>query len=157
MPADIHLPSPARRRWLATSGGLALSFVVRPATGAPTELQGAIDAFTGGARVQPGKVTLEIATLVENGNGVPITVAVDSPMTAVNHVTAIAIFNERNPERDVARFRLGPRAGKARVATRIRLATSQRLVAVAQMNDGTFWSGSADVVVTLAACIEGES
>ncbi len=155
--AHTNPPSQARRRWLSASGGFAAWLLVRPAAGAPTELQGAIDAYTGGARVQSGKVTLEIAALVENGNGVPITVAVDSPMTAANHVTAIAIFNERNPERDVARFRLGPRAGKARVATRIRLATSQRLVAVAQMNDGTYWSGNADVLVTLAACIEGES
>ncbi len=157
MPAHTHLSSHARRRWLVGSGGLTLLLLLRPAASAPTELQGAIDAFTGGARVLPGKVTLDIATLVENGNGVPISVAVDSPMTAADHVAAIAIFNERNPERDVARFRLGPRAGRARVATRIRLATSQRLVAVAQLNDGTYWSGSADVVVTLAACIEGES
>jgi len=151
------LPSHARRRWLAAGGGLTLLLLVRPATGAPTELQSAIDAFTRGARVLPGKVTLDIATLVENGNGVPITVVVDSPMTAADHVVAIAIFNERNPERDVARFRLGPRAGRAQVSTRIRLATSQRLVAVAQLNDGTYQFGSADVVVTLAACIEGDS
>ncbi|MEJ7668209.1 MAG: SoxY-related AACIE arm protein [Casimicrobiaceae bacterium] len=157
MPAHTHLSSHARRRWLVGSGGLTLLLLLRPAASAPTELQGAIDAFTGGARVLPGKVTLDIATLVENGNGVPISVAVDSPMTAADHVAAIAIFSERNPEHDVARFRLGPRAGRARVATRIRLATSQRLVAVAQLNYGTYWSGSADVVVTLAACIEGES
>jgi len=157
MSAATELESHARRRWLAAGGGLTLSLLVRPAAGAPTELQGAIDAYTGGARVLSGKVTLDIATLVENGNVVPITVAVDSPMTAADHVTSIAIFNERNPERDVARFRLGPRAGRARVATRIRLATSQRLVAVAHLSDGTYWSGSAEVVVTLAACIEGES
>ena len=107
--------------------------------------------------MRPGRVALEIAALVENGNVVPITVAVDSPMTAADHVTTIALFNERNPERDVARFQLGPRAGRARVSTRIRLATSQRLVAVAAMSDGTWWSGSADVVVTLAACVEGDS
>jgi sulfur-oxidizing protein SoxY len=77
-------------------------------------------------------------------------------MTTASHVTDIAIFNERNPQRDVARFMLGPRAGKAAVSTRIRLATSQKLVAVAKLNDGTFWSHSVDVVVTLAACIEGE-
>jgi sulfur-oxidizing protein SoxY len=78
-------------------------------------------------------------------------------MTATDHVTAIALFNERNPQRDVATFTLGPRAGKAVVATRIRLATSQKLVAVARLSDGTFWSQTVDVVVTLAACIEGEA
>lgn len=150
------LRSPARRRWVAATGGLGLWIAMRPAAAAPTELEAAIGAFTGGAQPVPGKVTLDIAALVENGNVVPITVAVSSPMTAADHVTAIALFNERNPERDVARFELGPRAGRARVSTRIRLATSQRLVAVARMNDGSWWSGAADVVVTLAACIEGE-
>jgi sulfur-oxidizing protein SoxY len=87
---------------------------------------------------------------------VPITVSVDSAMTATDHVAAIAIFNEKNPQRDVARFTLGPRAGRARVSTRIRLATSQKLTAVARMSDGSYWSDTVDVVVTLAACIEGE-
>jgi len=107
--------------------------------------------------VRQGKVKLAVAALVDNGNTVPVTVSVDSPMTPADHVTAIALFNERNPERDVARFRLTPRTGRASVSTRIRLATSQTLVAVAQMSDGTYWSQSAEVVVVLAACIEGES
>jgi sulfur-oxidizing protein SoxY len=77
-------------------------------------------------------------------------------MTAADHVSAIAVFNERNPQRDVGTFTLGPRAGKAAVSTRIRLATSQKLVAIARMSNGTFWSHTVDVVVTLAACIEGE-
>ena len=101
-------------------------------------------------------MTLAVAALVDNGNTVPVTVSVESPMTSADHVAAIALFNERNPERDVARFRLTPRAGRASVSTRIRLATSQKLVAVARMSDGTFWSRTADVVVVLAACIEGE-
>lgn len=153
----LHVPE--RRRWLLGAGGVLGWLFVRPAsaTPAPAELQAAIDAYTGGAQVRAGKVTLEIAALVENGNVVPVTVVVDSPMTVADHVTRIALFNERNPERDVARFRLGPRAGRARVSTRIRLATSQRLVAVAALADGTWWSGAADVVVTLAACIEGDS
>jgi sulfur-oxidizing protein SoxY len=78
-------------------------------------------------------------------------------MAAADHVAAIAIFNEKNPQTDVAVFILGPRAGKAEVSTRIRLATSQRLIAVARMNDGSCWSKSVDVIVTLAACIEGEA
>ena len=70
------------------------------------------------------------------------------------HVKAIVVFNERNPQRDVVLFTLGPRAGRAKVSTRIRLATSQKLVAVAQLSDGTFWQRSVDVIVTLAACVE---
>jgi sulfur-oxidizing protein SoxY len=133
------------------AGGLLL---VRPARATSFEMQSAIADYASGAPVKPGKVKFDIPPLVENGNGVPITVSVDSPMTAAEHVTGIAVFNERNPQRDVVRFTLGPRAGKAVVATRIRLATSQQLVAVARLSDGTFWSHSVDVLVTLAACLE---
>jgi sulfur-oxidizing protein SoxY len=134
--------------------GLGGVLTATPARAAPPELRAAIDAFAAGAPVREGRVEIEIAALVENGNAVPIAISVDSPMTATDHVVAIALFNERNPQRDVARFSLGPRAGRARVSTRIRLATSQQLVAVARMNDGSHWSRSVDVIVTLAACIE---
>ena len=102
----------------------------------------------------PGKVTLDIASIVDNGNSVPVTVTVNSPMSATDRVSAIAIFNEKNPQRDVVNFTLGPRAGRAAVSTRIRLATSQKLVAVAMLSDGTCWSHGVDVIVALAACIE---
>ena len=114
----------------------------------------AIKQYVGEAVVRVGKVKLDVAELVENGNTVPVSVAVESPMTAGDHVKSIAIFNERNPQRDVARFTLGPRSGRAVVATRIRLATSQKLVAIAQLSDGSYWSHTADVIVTLAACVE---
>jgi sulfur-oxidizing protein SoxY len=114
----------------------------------------AIKQYVGDAVVRVGKVKLDVAELVENGNTVPLSVAVDSPMTATDHVKSIAIFNERNPQRDVARFTLGPRSGRAVVATRIRMATTQKLVAIAQLSDGSYWSHSADVIVTLAACVE---
>jgi sulfur-oxidizing protein SoxY len=143
-----------RRRVIAGLGALA---VVGPAAATPEEMAAAIKAFTGGAAPKVGRVTLEVATLVDNGNTVPVAVRVDSPMTAADHVAAIAIFNERNPETGVAVFTLGPRAGKAEVSTRIRMATSQKLVALARMSDGSCWMHSADVVVALAACIEGEA
>jgi sulfur-oxidizing protein SoxY len=128
--------------------------VVNAADGVGDDLAAAIKQYTGGAAVRAGKVRLEVAELVENGNTVPVSVSVESPMTAADHVKAIALFNERNPQRDVIRFTLGPRAGRASVATRIRLATSQKLVAVAQLSDGSYWSHTADVIVTLAACVE---
>jgi sulfur-oxidizing protein SoxY len=143
-----------RRRVLATTAGLGAAVWMRGACGAADDLAAAIANFAGGKPVRAGRVKFEIAELVENGNAVPINVSVDSPMTEADHVTAIAVFNERNPQRDVAVFRLGPRAGRATVATRIRLATSQQLVAVAQMNDGSCWSHTVDVIVTLAACVE---
>ena len=92
--------------------------------------------------------------MVENGNAVPLVINVESPMTAADHVKTIAVFNERNPQREVINVALGPRAGRARIGTRVRLATSQRLVAIAQMSDGSFWSGGVDVIVTLAGCVE---
>lgn len=143
-----------RRNVLAGLGALVLA---RPAAATPEEMAAAVSTFTGGAAPRQGRVVLEVARLVDNGNTVPVTVRVDSPMTAGDHVAAIAIFNERNPETGVAVFTLGSRAGKAEVSTRIRMATSQKLVAVARMGDGSFWMHSADVVVTLAACIEGEA
>lgn len=146
-----------RRDLIAQGFALAAAGLwCRPAQADAPELAAAIRAWAGAATVRPGRVVLDVATLVENGNSVDLTVRVDSPMTAADHVTAIALFNERNPQRDVATFALGPRSGRAQVSTRIRLATSQQLVALARLSDGSVWSHTVDVVVTLAACIEGE-
>ena len=151
---------PTRRGVLAAGAGLGVGalLAVRPVQAAdlPPELAVAVLGFTRGTPLREGRVLLEIAELVENGNAVPVTVSVTSPMTAADHVVALALFNERNPQRDVFSARLGPRSGGARVSARIRLATSQKLVAVARMNDGSCWSHRVDVIVTLAACIEGE-
>ena len=142
---------------LVLGAGIAAVMASRPANAQLDLLDAAVSGYAGGAPVKAGKVRLEIAKLVDNGNAVPVTVSVDSPMTAADHVQGIAIFNARNPQREVAKFMLGPRSGKAVVATRIRLATSQKLTAVARLSDGSFWSDSVDVIVVLAACIEGES
>ena len=104
--------------------------------------------------MRKGKVTLDLPPLVENGNSVPMTVTVASPMTSENRVKAIHVFNEKNPQANVVSVRLGPRAGKASVSTRIRLADTQKITAIAEMSDGTYWSDTQDVVVTLAACLE---
>ena len=143
-----------RRDVIGAAAGLIGSVWVRPAAAVADELAAAVAAFAGGAPVRAGRVDFDIAPLVENGNTVPVTVRVPSPMTEADHVTTIAIFNQRNPQRDVANFSLGPRAGRATVSTRIRLAGSQQLVAVAKMNDGSCWSRTVDVLVTLAACVE---
>jgi sulfur-oxidizing protein SoxY len=146
---------PNRRQAMAMTAGLAgWSMLHLPATAATDDLAAAVTAFTGGAKVNTGKVKLDVAELVDNGNVVPIAVTVESPMTAGEHVKQIAVFNEKNPQRDVAKFTLGPRYGKPSVSTRIRLATTQKLVAVAQLSDGSYWSHTVDVIVTLAACIE---
>ena len=157
---NLNQPSSGRRKLLLTGASVGIWFVAAQPAGAaelPDELRAAIATFTKGAPVREGRVTLEIAELVDNGNAVPVTVSVASPMTPADHVSVIALFNERNPQRDVISVQLGPHCGRAKVSTRMRLATSQKIVAVARLSDGTFWSKSTDVIVTLAACIEGET
>ena len=134
--------------------GLAVALRPQSAAATPATMQEAIRGVVGTARVNPGRVKLELPPLSENGNTVPLTVSVESPMTAADHVRAIHVFNEKNPQPDVATFRFGPRAGRARVSTRIRLADTQTVIAIGELSDGSFWSASATVVVTLAACLE---
>ena len=142
------------RRQLIFAGVALCGVASRPAVAAAAELEAAVRDFTGGAAPRDGRVRLDVAPLVENGNTVPLTVSADSPMTAADHVSAIAVFNTRNPQRDVAIFHFTPRSGSATVSTRIRLATSQTLVAVARMSDGSYWTAQSAVIVTLAGCIE---
>jgi len=133
---------------------LLLSLLATQVRANRAELDAVVLAFAGGTPPKPGRVRIEIAPLVENGNAVPVAVKVESPMNEADHVVEIALFNELNPQRDVARFKLTPANGRAEIGTRIRLATSQQLVAVARMNDGSCWMQSVDVVVTIAACVE---
>ena len=145
----------ARRDLLGAGAGLLAVALVRPAAATPDEMQAAMRGLVGEAVPLPGKVKLELPPLVENGNAVPVTVTVESPMTPEAYVRRIALFNEKNPQPQVAVFQLGPRAGRAQVATRIRLADSQTITAVAELSDGSWWSDSAKAIVTLAACLEG--
>jgi sulfur-oxidizing protein SoxY len=131
-----------------------LGVTLRPTEATPAMLSSAIRNVVGEALVHTGKVKLDVQPLVENGNTVPMTVSVTSPMTANEYVKSIHVFNERNPQPNIANFHLGPRAGRAQVSTRIRLADSQKVVAIARLSDDTFWSATVDVVVTLAACTE---
>src|SRR5450432_3628104 len=148
-----------RRRFLGLAGGAALSGAVpmvtlRQAEATPAMLASAIRNVVGEAPVRPGKVKLDVPPLVENGNTVPMTVSVASPMTADDYVKSIHVFNEKNPQPNIGNFYLGPRAGRGQISTRIRLADSQKITAIAHLSDGSFWSVSADVVVTLAACTD---
>ncbi|MGY4230772.1 sulfur-oxidizing protein SoxY [Bradyrhizobium sp. USDA 4503] len=143
-----------RRTFLSLTGGAAALVIVRPVDATPAMLSAAIRNVVGEADVHTGKVKLDIPPLVENGNTVPMTVSVTSPMTADEYVKSIHVFNEKNPQPNIGNFHLGPRAGRAQVSTRIRLAYSQKVTAIARLSDDTFWSATADVVVTLAACTE---
>ena len=114
----------------------------------------AIRKVVGDAQVRAGKVKLDIPPLIDNGNAVPLSVEVDSPMTAADHVRAIHVFTERNPQPYVLSAHLGPRAGRARISTRARIGDTGEVIAIAQMSDGSFWSERVKVVVTLSACLE---
>ena len=144
----------SRRSLMAGMAGLGtLAFIRSPASATPEDVIAAQRALFGEREIQTGRVSVTMPPIAENGFSVPFEVEVDSPMTEDDHVVQVAVFSPRNPLPNVARFQLGPRAGRARVATRIRMSGTQSIMAVAEMSDGTLWSGSAETVVTLAACI----
>ena len=145
-----------RRTFIASSAAVMATVVVRPvpALAQRSVLTTLVNQYAAGGAVREGRVKFDIAPLVDNGNTVPIEITVDSPMTQAQHVVGIAVFNEKNPQNDVAQFTLTPLSGRARVATRMRLAVTQQLVAVAKMNDGSCWTHTVDVLVTVSSCIE---
>jgi sulfur-oxidizing protein SoxY len=157
--AKMATRTATRRDVLRVAGALAAgcaapSVIVTPGHATPAEMQAAVASVVGEARLNDGRVNLAIAPLVENGNTVPCTVTVESPMTSADHVKAIHVFTENNPQPYVISAVLGPRAGRASISTRIRLRDTQTVLAVAEMSDGTFWSGRASVMVTTSACLE---
>lgn len=146
---------PTRREALAGAVALAAGPLLgTPVRAAPEDMEREIKQLIGSASVRVGRVKVEMPDLTENGNSTSLSVTVESPMTAANHVKAIHIFSEKNPVAYIARLGIGPRAGRAKVATSIRVADSQRITAIAEMSDGTFWSGTAQTEVTTPACID---
>jgi sulfur-oxidizing protein SoxY len=149
-----------RRKFLAATGGFGIAAILAPRAAAqlnrtqPNNMPEVITRLVGPAKVNEGKVKIMLPPLVENGHLVPLTVRVDSPMTEADHVKAIHVFTDKNPLPEVISFHLGPRAGRASIGTRVRLADTETVVAIAQLSDGSFWSDRAHVVVTTAACLE---
>jgi sulfur-oxidizing protein SoxY len=140
-----------RRAFLAVAGA---ALIVRPARATPDTMKSAIRQIVGATAVKPGKIKLDLPPLVENGNSVTMTVTVDSPMTANDHVKAIHVVTEKNPQPNVISAMFGPRAGKAELQTRIRLADTQTVVGICELSDGSFWSDSVNIIITLGACLE---
>ena len=161
MTRDDDMPQATRRRFLieaatlAGAVGIALPLAVKPASATPESMRAAIRKVVGEAPLKQGRVKIDVPPLIENGNAVPLTISCESPMTADDYVKAIHVFSEKNPQPNIVGVQLGPRSGRAAVSTRIRLADSQKVIAIAQMSDGSFWSNEAEVIVTLAACLEG--
>ena len=150
-----------RRRFLIDTAALAgavgiwLPLATGPTSATPASMRAAIRRVVGDTQVTKGRVKIDLPPLIENGNAVSLTVAVESPMSVEDHVKAIHVFTEKNPQPNVISVQLGPRAGRATFSSRIRLADSQKVIAIAQMSDGSFWSDEIEVIVTLAACLEG--
>ena len=150
---------PTRRQALKIAGTLGAvsalpSVLVRAAAATPAEMQTAVAQIIGDAKLNDGRVKLDIPPLVENGNTVPCAVSVESPMTATDHVKAIHVVTQKNPQPNVISAYLGPRAGRASISTRMRLADTQTVLAIAELSDGSFWSSRAEVLITLGACLE---
>ena len=139
---------------LAGAAGIWLPLATGPASATPASMRAAIRKVVGETPITKGRVKIDLPPLIENGNAVPLTVSVESPMSEADHVKAIHVFNEKNPQPHVFDARLSPRNGKAVVATRIKLGDSQKIMAIAETSKGEFFSASADVIVTLAACLE---
>ena len=148
----------SRRNFLIAAGSLAGGIGLASASGVayatPDEMREAIRKVTGPAPVRRGRVKLDMPPLIDNSNSVPLSVAVESPMTPADHVKAIHVFTEKNPLPNVVSVHLGPRAGRASIATRVRIADTQTVTAIAELSDGSFWSDSVSVIVTLSACLE---
>lgn len=140
------------RRTVILAAGAAL--LPAPARAKPEEVAALIRAIAGGAAVREGRVKLDVPELVENGNAVGLSVALRDDVPAGAVLTDIHVLADGNPRPGVAHFRFGPLSGGAKVSTRIRLATSQTVHAVAVFADGTCWHDSVSLIVTLSACLD---
>lgn len=132
----------------------AIAQQTEPATASPQYIA-ARAALLASRKAIPGRIELDVPRLAESGNSVPLKVTVASPMSVSDHVRAVHILSEQNPIAVIARFSLGPRSGRAEVSTNIRLATTQNLHALAEMNDGSVFEAASEVVVLIAACLDG--
>ena len=137
----------------ATGGVVFVSALPMRAAASEADLIAARTKLFGNRPITEGRVTLELPPIAENGHSVPLKVEVDSPMTEADYVKQIAILSPRNPLPLIGQFHLTPQSGRALVSTRIRMSGTQAIQAVAEMSDGSLWSGSMETVVTLAACV----
>ena len=152
----VVMTNVTRRRLFVLAAGAgtlaATSVLPRTAFATPEEAAKAIEAFTGGKEPKTGKLTLTAPEIAENGNTVPISISVESPMTEADHVASVTIMAEGNPNPEVATFHFTPMSGKAEATTRIRLAKTQNVVAVAKMSDGSTYTDKKEVKVTIGGC-----
>lgn len=145
-----------RRSALKLGAGALVAFGAGAATESafakPEDVQAAIDAITGGKEAQSGRITLTAPEIAENGNTVPVSVSVESEMTSDSYVESVTIFADGNPNPEVVTFKFTPLSGAAQASTRMRLAKTQNVVALAKMNDGSVYMDKKEVKVTIGGC-----
>jgi sulfur-oxidizing protein SoxY len=146
----------SRRHVLAGAAGLTGGLIVTRHVAAqaiePGAHQKVLDQLVGGKRATAGRVKIRMPEIAENGNTVPMTVIVDSPMRPDNYVKSVHVVTDNNPRPEVASFHFTPENGKAEVSTRIRLAQTMNVIAYAEMSDGSVWSDRAEAKVTIGGC-----
>ncbi len=144
-----------RRQTMAMGVGAVAAAIlapsIRPAVAA-NDADELIKKFTGGKAPVEGRVKLDLPEIAENGNTVPMTVMVESPMTEQSYVSEVLVVADGNPRAGVVTFHFSPASGMAEANTRIRLATSQNITAIAKMNDGSVFKTSKQVKVTIGGC-----
>lgn len=153
MPPQLHLPRRRglNRRQAVAAIGTACAFAPGAALATPETARKLLGDLVKAAP-KAGRVKIEAPEIAENGNSVPVSVTVDSAMTPADHVRAIHIIADRNPQPGVASFLLGPANGKAEVHLRMRLAESQNVIVVAELSDGSAWTATREVKVTVGGC-----
>jgi sulfur-oxidizing protein SoxY len=152
---DVSMRELSRRDAMALGVAGAALTVIGPderAAAAAKETADQIAKFTGGKAAENGKVSIELPEIAENGNTVPLSISVDAPMIAHNYVSEVLVVADGNPNPGVATFRFSPISGKAAASTRIRLATTQNIIAVAKTSKGEFFTGQKLVKVTIGGC-----
>ena len=153
----------ARRDWLKRSASIGLSWTALQSGSAIAQIMESgylktldemIRPITQGAHLLQQDVRLDGPMLADNGSLVPLGVQVDSPMTPQNHVTHLYLLSQRNPVTQMALFQMGPWNGRAEIHTRLRLAGTQAVVALARLSNGEFRYGQSDIIITESACVD---
>ena len=144
----------SRRQALLMAGAVAAAGLVdmRTSAFAANNIDELTKAFTGGAKPVAGKIKLDLPEIAENGNTVPMTVSVESPMTDADYISDVIILSDGNPNAGIVTFHFTPASGVAEANTRIRLAGTQHVIAIAKGNDGKFYTASKEVKVTIGGC-----
>lgn len=156
MSERIRIDVLSRREFVLGASAAAAIALVMPLSTSPAaakkDMDAAMKAVAGDATPIVGKVSLELPEIAENGNTVPFTVNIESPMTDADYVKSVHVFANGNPQPDVATFYFTPASGKASATSRMRLAKTQDIIAVAEMSDGKFYMGKQTVKVTIGGC-----